>query len=74
VAWDEVVDGVRRAAAQSLRFTSDGKVSGSEIVPIGATNATAYPVMARTDRQVVTAWTHGSGPASVIGVAPLSLP
>jgi hypothetical protein len=74
VAWDEVVDGVRRAAARSLRFTSDGKVSAGEIVPIGATNATAYPVMARTDLQVVTAWTHGSGAASVIGVAPLSLP
>ena len=74
VAWDEVVDGKRRAAARILRLAPDGKASMGEIVPIGAGDANAYPVMAMTDRGLVTAWTHGTGAASRISVAQLSTP
>ena len=74
VAWDEVVDGKRRAAARTLRLAPDGKVSMGEIVPIGAGDANAYPVMAMTPRGLVTAWTNGTGAASLISVAQLSTP
>jgi hypothetical protein len=73
-AWDEVVDGVRRAAARSLRVTQDGTVAAGAIVSIGGATASAYPVMAMTDHGVVTAWTHGTGAASVVHVSRLAIP
>ena len=59
VAWDEVRDGVRRAA----------------IAPIGGSNApeilgavTSYPVMAATASGLVAVWTSGPPDRSQIGV------
>jgi hypothetical protein len=74
VAWDEVVDGVRRAAARSLRVTQDGQMTAGAVVSIGGTAAGAYPVMAMTDHGVVSAWTHGTGATAVVHVARLAVP
>lgn len=74
VAWDEVVDGMRRAAARSLRVTQDGQVTAGAVVSIGGTAAGAYPVMAMTDHGVVSAWTHGTGATAAVHVARLAVP
>jgi hypothetical protein len=70
VAWDEVVDGVRRAAARSLHIT-DGTLRSGDIVPIGSDTAGAYPVLAVASRGLLAAWTRGVGGDSVINVTRL---
>jgi hypothetical protein len=74
VAWDEVIDGVRRASARSLHITADGDMSSGSLVSIGGESASAYPVLAATDSGLVTVWTNGLGAASVINVTRLQVP
>ena len=50
------------------------KLAAGPIVSIGGATANAYPVMAMTDYGVVTAWTHGTGAASVVHVSRLAIP
>lgn len=51
VAWDEVQNGVRRAAIRELGSSSPPTVVG---------DATAYPVLASTPSGIVAAWTSGA--------------
>ena len=74
VAWDEVLDGVRRAAARSMRISADGEMSTGDIVPISGDTAGAYPAMAATSRGLLAVWTRGVGAASVIHVTRLHVP
>ena len=59
VAWDEVRDGVRRAAIAPLDGSAPAQVIG---------DATSYPVMAATNSGVIAAWTAGTAARSTIGV------
>ena len=59
VAWDEVRDGVRRAAI--------APVGGSK-PPDVLDRTTSYPVMAATDAGIVAVWTSGPPDRSTIGV------
>ena len=58
VAWDEVKDGVRRAAIAPIGSKSPEILDAS----------TSYPVMAATDTALVAVWTSGSADRSTIGV------
>ena len=59
VAWDEVRDGIRRAAIAPI-----GGSKPPEILDA----VTSYPVMAPTDRGLVAVWTSGPPARSTIGV------
>ena len=59
VGWDEVRDGVRRAAIALVSGSASPEILG---------DATSYPVMAATDAGLVAVWTSGSPDRSVIGV------
>jgi hypothetical protein len=59
VAWDEVREGVRRAAITRLGASSEPQVLG---------NTTSYPVMAATDAGLIAVWTSGTLAQSTIGV------
>ena len=59
VAWDEVRDGVRRAAI--------GTIDGSRATEVIG-DATSYPVMAATGSGLVAVWTSGPPDRSNIGV------
>lgn len=59
VAWDEVRDGVRRAAIALIGGSKPPEI-------LDAT--TSYPVMAATDAGVVAVWTSGPPDRSTIGV------
>jgi hypothetical protein len=74
VAWDEVIDGTRRATAREIVRTVDGTVSMGPNVSLGAPDPAAYPVMAISDRGLLTAWTNGTGATAVINVTHLPLP
>ena len=59
VGWDEVRDGVRRAAIAPVSGSASPEMLG---------DATSYPVMAATDAGFVAVWTSGPPDRSVIGV------
>ena len=59
VGWDEVRDGVRRAAIASVSGSASPEILG---------DATSYPVMAATDTGLVAVWTSRPPDRSVIGV------
>jgi hypothetical protein len=59
VGWDEVRDGVRRAAIAPVSGSASPEVLG---------DTTSYPVMAATDGGLVAVWTSGPPDRSVIGV------
>jgi len=63
IAWDEVIAGVRTAAARSVS-TRAGKVEFGDIVRL-ADGASTYPVMAPTSLGWLAAWSTG-GPASTV--------
>ncbi|HUQ88651.1 MAG TPA: sialidase family protein [Vicinamibacterales bacterium] len=58
VGWDEVRDGVRRAAIAPLNGSGAPEILG---------DTTSYPVMAATEAGVVAVWTSGAPDRSVIG-------
>ena len=67
VAWDEVVNGTRRAFARTLQFNASGKPMFGPTIDLDASGS-AYPVLASTARGLVAAWTSGNGPSSEISV------
>ena len=58
IAWDEVREGVRRAAIAPLGSKS----------PETLDRTTSYPVMAATDTGLIVVWTSGAPDRSTIGV------
>jgi hypothetical protein len=59
VAWDEVRDGIRRAAIAPIDGSRAAEVIG---------DATSYPVMAGSGSGLVAVWTSGTPDRSTIGV------
>jgi hypothetical protein len=59
VAWDEVRDGIRRAAIAPLGGSAAPQVLGE---------TTSYPVMAATASGLIAVWTSGPSDRSTIGV------
>ncbi len=66
VAWDEVANGVRRAATRPLTVTGSGVASFGE--PRVIAGPSAYPVMAATARGLLVVWTSGPLETSTIAV------
>jgi hypothetical protein len=64
IAWDEVVNGVRTAAARRLSGGGFGPV-----LTLAADGPSMYPIVAATDRGWIAAWTTG-GPSARIHVRP----
>jgi hypothetical protein len=78
IAWDETVDGVRRAAVVTMTIAGHAAPAFSAPVLLEASTAstpraTVYPVLATTPRDTVAAWTSGSGETSAIAVRRLPL-
>jgi hypothetical protein len=78
IAWDETVDGVRRAAVVTM--TTAGHAAPTFSAPVllepstaSTPRAAVYPVLATTPRDTVAAWTSGSGETSAIAVRRLPL-
>jgi hypothetical protein len=89
VAWDEVIDGQRIAAARELHLASaGGAITFGDPLrlttsPLGAStgattagtgDASTYPVLASTSRGLLAVWTNGAPTASVIAVKQIDLP
>ena len=70
VAWDEVIDGVRRATARELK-RSAAAVEFGPTITLDPTEAAMYPALAATERGWLAVWTSG-GPASVVRARLLS--
>lgn len=66
VAWDEVIDGVRRAAAVTAVSSGPGLAFGTPRWLVSS--ASNYPVMAATKAGILTAATGHPGPNAVIVV------
>jgi hypothetical protein len=77
VAWDESVDGVRRAMMAIGAAAGDGAVAfASPLVldpPSDAARSAVYPALALSGAHALAAWTSGSGEASAIAIRRLSL-
>jgi hypothetical protein len=73
IAWDESLDGVRRAAVSVMSNGNGGGAAFSTPVQVEPSNSTSpaaavYPALATTPRQILVAWTSGSGESTIIGV------
>jgi hypothetical protein len=64
VAWDEVIDGVRKATVRALERRGVAAGFGPTIA-LDATEPAMYPVLAATERGWFAVWATG-GPASVV--------
>jgi hypothetical protein len=68
IAWDEVVGGVRQAVARALQVDRGGRPTFGDVIRLGGTNSSSYPVLAATATGVVSAVTRGTGAESVVYV------
>lgn len=73
VAWDELLDGQRVAAAREVTRPSDQRVDFGPVIMLSPGGPATYPVLAATDSGLVAVWTTG-GDASVIQTRAISLP
>ena len=69
IAWDESIDGVRRAFTLGGKARADGQVSFGDAVALDANMPGAYPVMAATSSGVAVAWVKGIKESAVIAVS-----
>ena len=70
IAWDEVMDGVRRAAR--LDATATGATELEFGTPQRLTEgSSAYPMLVTTSTGLLAAWTDGTGVGAAIAVRPL---
>jgi hypothetical protein len=77
VAWDENVDGARRAVMAVGAAQTGAATFSSPIVldlPSDSPRAAVYPALAIAESHVVAAWTSGSGDTSAIAVRRVALP
>jgi len=73
VAWDEVIQGQRVAAARELEVTLNQPVGFGSVVTLSSGDPGTYPVLAATGSDVLAVWTTG-GEASSIRVRAVRLP
>jgi hypothetical protein len=59
IAWDELVDGRRVAAAREVKPRADGSATFGSVVRIGTRQAAMYPALATTASGVLAVWTAG---------------
>lgn len=72
VAWDEVMSGIRQAAARPLTFDKTGQPVFGEAVRLGAPGIpSSYPVLVTTPRGVQAVYAAGKPGGSVIRVVAL---
>ena len=71
VAWDELIDGKRVAAARQLGRDSRQQVSATAAVTLGDGQGATYPVVADTGDGLLAVWTAGPPGQSVIGIRKL---
>jgi hypothetical protein len=73
VAWDELLDGRRVAAAREVTRQPGGGTEFGPVIPLSGVKSAMYPVLAATGSGLVSVWASG-GDASVIQVRAISLP
>lgn len=73
VAWDELIEGRRVAAARELKVRSDRRVDLGSIVALSTDGPGTYPVLATTPAGLLAVWTTG-GEASVVKARTIPLP
>jgi hypothetical protein len=73
VAWDEVVDGQRVAAARQLMVKPDQQADFTPVITISSDGPAMYPAIAATYRGLLAVWST-IGEASVIRARTISLP
>jgi hypothetical protein len=73
VAWDELLDGQRVAAAREVTRPWGQRVDFGQVITLSPGGPATYPVLAATDSGVVAVWTTG-GDASVIQARTIPLP
>ena len=66
VAWDEVIDGARVAAARILRVGAGDAAVFGDIVRLADDGAASHPVVATTDRGLVAVWSTGGEASRVV--------
>jgi hypothetical protein len=72
VAWDELVNGQRMAAAREVS-KSGQRVDFGPVITLSPGNPATYPVLAATSSGVVAVWTTG-GDAATVEARAISLP
>ena len=73
VAWDEVVEGRRVAAARQLIVKSNQQVDFAPIVTLSSDGPATYPALATTERGLLAVWPTG-GETSVIRARTIGVP
>ena len=73
VAWDEVVEGRRVAAARQLIVKSNQHVDFAPIVTLSSDGPATYPALATTERGLLAVWPTG-GETSVIRTRTIGVP
>jgi hypothetical protein len=72
VAWDEVLNGIRNAAVQSVRLDATGRATFGPIQRLGtAGSPSSYPVLVSTPHGPRAVFVEGKPGASVIRVTPV---
>jgi hypothetical protein len=71
LAWDEVIGGVRQAAARTLQVDRTGRGTFGALMRLGGNRSSSYPVLAATPRGVIAVVTRGTGADSAVFVEPV---
>ncbi len=74
IAWDEVVDGTRRAAVQTMRVLGNGTPVFDNVHRLGTADLpTSYPVLASTSRGTLAVYVEGQPGRTLIRASRLDL-
>jgi hypothetical protein len=68
IAWDEVIEGARRAGMVRLTSSAPGAAAFGKPERVAGTSPSVYPVMAAVENGMIAAWTSGTPGQSVIKV------
>ena len=74
VAWDELIEGRRVAAAREVKVQPDGTATFGEPIELATGESGVYPVLAASNRGLVAVWTTGSGEQSAVRARTLMFP
>lgn len=65
VAWDEVINGQRVAAAREMKVLSGQRVDFGPVVNISSEGNALYPALTATSSGLLAVWMTGDQPSSV---------
>jgi hypothetical protein len=74
VAWDELINGKRVAAARRLSHADSAPSGAAAPLVLAGAESAMYPVLAETTDGLVAVWTAGLPSKSVIGIRTLKAP